>query len=109
MAKKAKVEQKKWEVFPPTDTVGKGADISQESVKDFRDGLARFQAIEQNPPLMKTLAYRAMLDLDHLLRLMQSTPGTIIATYRFTVKPTNKKSAARMRKEMKGAKWTKAK
>ena len=108
MRKRAKVETKKWTLFPPVDQVGEGTTITQESVKSMRDGLAKFYKIEANPDLMKTLAFRAMLDLDHLLRLMQSTPGTIIASYQFTVKPANKKSAKRMAQEMRRGKWRKA-
>jgi hypothetical protein len=104
MTKKPKTETKKWTIFPQADQVGEGATITQESVKGFRDGLAKFQAIDANPGLIKTLAYRAMLDLDHLLRLMQSHPSTIIATYQFTVTPKDKKSA----KKMAVGKWKKA-
>lgn len=107
--KKSKTETKQWTIFPPVDQVGEGFDITQENVKKMRDGLAKFYKIDGNPDLMKTLAYRAMLDLDHLLRLIQSTPGTIIATYQFTVKPANKESAKKMAKELKGGKWKPAK
>lgn len=105
MTKKTKTETKKWTIFPQADSVGEGFDVTQENVKKMRDGLAKFQGIDSNPGLIKTLAYRAMLDLDHLLRLMQSHPSTVIATCQFTVKPADKKSAEKMAKELKAGKW----
>lgn len=108
--KKAKVETKQWTWLPPNDRAEPATAITQESVREFRNGLAKFSQIKENADMMKTLTYRAVIDLDHLLRLMTATPGTIIAQWAYTVKPANKKSAVKMAKEvMRNSKWKKVK
>ncbi len=98
---KRKAEKSVWSWVPPTDKEEPATSVTQQSCAEFRNGLLKLARIKENRDFIKTIAYRAALDLDHLKRLLEATPGTIISTFKFEIRPKTIKDAKRIARELK--------
>src|SRR5688572_32376100 len=105
MKKKVKEVTKSWVRLDDIDKSDPATEITLASVIQFRNGLGKKMLASKGKPqtMADTLTYRAMLDLDHLARLMDSENrrSRMEMTYQIVIKPTDKKSAKKM------AKWVK--
>lgn len=95
------------------DDVDKGepaAEVNLASVIQFRNGLGKLSGEKLYKGTMAgTLAYRAMLDLDHLARLLDSLNRKSTMTMTYVIKPANAESAKKMAALVKRSKWRKVK
>lgn len=101
---------KSWVRLDDVDKGEPAAEVSLASVIQFRNGLSKVTSEKPYKNTMAgTMAYRAMLDLDHLARLLDSQNRKSTMTMSYMIKPVDAKSAKKMAALAKRNKWRKVK
>ena len=109
---KTRKQTAQWVHVPGIERTEPATEITEKAVIEFRNGLAKFMASEGIKGTMAgTVAYRSVIDLDHLARMLNSRDATSTVTMSYVITPKHKKDLKRFMaetKKLRTAKWKKA-
>lgn len=105
--KKTKKQASTWVHLNEIDRDEPKAEITLAAVLAFRNGLGwLLKGDKKGGTILHTMIYRSMLDLDHLARILDAENKRSTLSFRYVIKPADKKSAVKMAREaMKSGQW----